>query len=114
MNYETIRYTLADRILTITLDRPKQLNAFTVRMADELVHAFEAANSDDEVRAVVVTANGRAFCAGMDLSNEGNVFGLDETLRPTMRDLDERLDDAVITSRVRDTGGRSSDLAACA
>jgi hypothetical protein len=106
MNYETIRYTLADRILTITLDRPKQLNAFTVRMADELVHAFEAANSDDEVRAVVVTANGRAFCAGMDLSNEGNVFGLDETLRPTMRDLDERLDDAVITSRVRDTGGR--------
>ena len=106
MNYETIRYEIDDRILTITLDRPERLNAFTVRMADELVHAFETASADDGIRAIVVTGNGRAFCAGMDLSASGNVFGLDESLRPTMRDLDERFDDPVIVRSVRDTGGR--------
>jgi len=106
MNYETIRYEIDDPILTITLDRPERLNAFTVRMADELVHAFQTASADDGIRAIVVTGNGRAFCAGMDLSASGNVFGLDESLRPTMRDLDERFDDPVIVRSVRDTGGR--------
>jgi enoyl-CoA hydratase/carnithine racemase len=97
-----------DGILTITLDRPERLNAFTVRMADELVQAFEGASADDAVRAVVVTGAGRAFCAGMDLDGggPGNVFGLDESLAPTLRDLDERIDDPVIARGVRDTGGR--------
>jgi enoyl-CoA hydratase/carnithine racemase len=106
MNYETIRSEISNRILTITLDRPERLNAFTVKMADELIHAFSTASVDDAVRAVIVTGNGRAFCAGMDLSVAGNVFGLDESLRPTMRDLDERLNDPVILRSVRDTGGR--------
>jgi enoyl-CoA hydratase/carnithine racemase len=99
-----------DGILTITLNRPAQLNAFTVQMADELIAAFEQANQDDAVRAIVVTGAGRAFCAGMDLSGEGgsrsNVFGLDESLRPTMHDLDTRLDDPEIVRGLRDTGGR--------
>lgn len=97
-----------DGVLTITLNRPLRLNAFTVRMADELVHAFEDASADDAVRAVIVTGAGRAFCAGMDLAGEegANVFGLDESLAPTMRDLDDRLDEPAIARGVRDTGGR--------
>jgi enoyl-CoA hydratase/carnithine racemase len=102
----TVDYTVADGILTLTLDRPDQLNAFTVTMADELEHAFDRAGSDDDVRAVVVTGRGRAFCAGMDLSADGNVFGLDETRRPTLEDLRDRFDDPAVVDGVRDTGGR--------
>jgi enoyl-CoA hydratase/carnithine racemase len=75
-------------------------------MAEELVHAFDRASTDDDVAAVVVTGRGRAFCAGMDLSVEGNVFGLDETLQPTLADLHDRLDDPAVVAGVRDTGGR--------
>ncbi|MFN8020103.1 MAG: crotonase/enoyl-CoA hydratase family protein [Acidimicrobiales bacterium] len=108
MSYETLDWTVDDGILTLTLSRPDQLNAFTVEMANELVHAFERASDDDDVRAVIVTGAGRAFCAGMDLSVGGNVFGLDESQRPTMDDLVDRLDDPAIVAGVRDTGGRVS------
>jgi enoyl-CoA hydratase/carnithine racemase len=104
--YLEIDYTVDERILTITLNRPDQLNAFTPTMARELEHAFTRANDDDEVGAVVVTGAGRAFCAGMDLAATGNVFGLDETQTPTMADLVGRFDDPVIADGVRDTGGR--------
>ena len=80
MSFETIRYAIANRILTITLNRPEQLNAFTVKMAEELIEAFDQANEDDGVDAVVVTGAGKAFCAGMDLSRSDNVFGLNEAL----------------------------------
>ena len=106
--YETLDWSVEDRVLTLTLDRPDQLNAFTVTMAEELVDAFTRAGADDGVAAVVVTGRGRAFCAGMDLSVEGNVFGLDESLEPTMADVTERLDDPEIVEGVRDTGGRVS------
>jgi enoyl-CoA hydratase/carnithine racemase len=108
MTYETLRYEVADEILTLRLHRPDQLNAFTVTMANELIDAFDRAGKDDHVAAIVVTGSGRAFCAGMDLSSEGNVFGLDETLRPTMADITERLEDPAIVDGVRDTGGRVS------
>ncbi|MET0523853.1 MAG: crotonase/enoyl-CoA hydratase family protein [Nocardioides sp.] len=106
MTYETVSYDVEDGILTLTLDRPEQLNAFTVEMADELVDAFTRASSDDDVRAVVVTGRGRAFCAGMDLTAAGNVFGLDEGQQPSMEDMRERLHDADVERGVRDTGGR--------
>jgi enoyl-CoA hydratase/carnithine racemase len=104
--FETLGYDVADGILTLTLDRPDQLNAFTVTMADELVTAFTCASTDDGVRAVVVTGRDRAFCAGMDLSVTGNVFGLDEGQQPTLSDLHERLEDPAVDRGVRDTGGR--------
>ena len=104
--YETLDYAVHDRILTLTLDRPDQLHAFTVTMADELVAAFDRAAADDNVAAVVVTGRGRAFCAGMDLSVGGNVFGLDEAEQPTLEDMQDRLDDPAIHDGVRDTGGR--------
>ena len=107
MSYSTLSWEVdGDGILVLRLDRPDQLNAFTVEMADELVDAFRRASLDDEVRAVVVTGSGRAFCAGMDLSSEGNVFGLDETQRPTLSDLTDRFEDPAIERGVRDTGGR--------
>lgn len=106
MTYRTLDYTVADGILTLTLNRPEQLNAFTVDMANELVQAFNRASDDDDVKAIVVTGAGRAFCAGMDLSVPGNVFGLDESQRPTLTDMEERLDDPAIVNGVRDTGGR--------
>ena len=106
-DYTTIRYEVdGDGILLLTLARPDKLNAFTVTMCDELVDAYGRASSDDSVRAIVVTGEGRAFCAGMDLSVGGNVFGLDESLTPTMDDLRERADDPAIFRGVRDTGGR--------
>ncbi len=67
MSYNTLRYDVADNILTLTLSRPDHLNAFTVEMAHELIEAFNRASDDDEVRAIVVTGEGRAFCAGEDL-----------------------------------------------
>jgi len=107
MTYETLRYEVADDgVLTLTLNRPDQLNAFTVQMANDLVAAFERASMDDSVGAIVVTGEGRAFCAGMDLSVGGNVFGLDETQKPTLADMTDRLDDPAIFKGVRDTGGR--------
>ncbi|AXB80325.1 crotonase/enoyl-CoA hydratase family protein [Novosphingobium sp. P6W] len=107
MTYATIDYHVEeDGLLLLTLSRPDHLNAFTVEMCEELVDAYTRASRDDAVRAIVVTGAGRAFCAGMDLGIEGNVFGLDEKLSPTMADLRERSDDPAIIAGVRDTGGR--------
>tara|TARA_R110001599_G_scaffold353884_2_gene602391 strand:+ start:78952 stop:79830 length:879 start_codon:yes stop_codon:yes gene_type:complete len=106
MAYKSLRYEVADNILTLTLNRPEHLNSFTVEMANELIEAINRASDDDEVRAVVVTGEGRAFCAGMDLTTAGNVFGLDEDLEPTMDDMHTRLDDPQMIASVRDTGGR--------
>ncbi len=108
VSYQTLRYDVADGILTLWLHRPESMNAFTVTMANELVHAFDRASADDDVAAIVVTGSGKAFCAGMDLSAEGNVFGLDEKQRPTMQDMVDRFEDPVIVDGVRDTGGRVS------
>lgn len=106
MDYETLRYDVADGILTLTLDRPEALNSFTLQMADELEAAFRRASDDDDVAAIVVTGAGRAFCAGMDLTREGNVFGLDESQEPTNEDMRTRRDAPEIAVGVRDTGGR--------
>ena len=106
MQYQTLDWQVDAGILTLTLNRPEQLNAFTVQMANELTDAFVQASEDDTVRAIVVTGAGRAFCAGMDLSVGGNVFGLDNSLRPTVADMHERFDDPEIHRGVRDTGGK--------
>jgi enoyl-CoA hydratase/carnithine racemase len=78
MTYETIRYEVADHVLTLTLNRPDKLNAFTAKMMFELIDAFDKADADDEVRAIVVTGAGRAFCAGADLSAGAATFDYDK------------------------------------
>ena len=67
MEYEQILYEIEDRVLTLTLNRPDRLNAFTSRMMKELLDALDRADADDEVRVIIVTGAGRGFCAGADL-----------------------------------------------
>src|SRR5436305_3092596 len=74
MAFQDIRYEIADSILTITLNRPDRLNAFTGTMGRELIAAFDRADADDDVRAVIVTGEGRGFCAGADLGGGGETF----------------------------------------
>jgi enoyl-CoA hydratase/carnithine racemase len=75
MEFEQIRTEVDDRVLTITLNRPDRLNAWTPTMGRELIEAFDRADADDEVRVVVVTGAGRGYCAGADLSGGGDTFG---------------------------------------
>jgi enoyl-CoA hydratase/carnithine racemase len=103
MRYETILYAVEDNILTITLNRPDKLNAFTGKMMVEMIDAFDRADADDAVRAIIVTGAGRAFCAGADLSAGAATFdraGRDDV--PTGGTVDWSQDS------VRDGGGRLS------
>ena len=77
MSFETIKYEVADQILTITLNRPEKLNAFNPTMQHELIEAFDKADADDDIRAIIVTGEGRAFCAGADLSSGADTFDRD-------------------------------------
>lgn len=107
MTFETLTVdTDADGVALLTLSRPEAMNSFTVTMARELEEFFLAAAEDDTIRAIVVTGAGKAFCAGMDLSAEGNVFGLDESVSPTPATLREHLTEEPFQSGVRDTGGK--------
>ncbi|WP_433517609.1 enoyl-CoA hydratase-related protein [Nonomuraea sp. CA-143628] len=74
MSFSQIDYGVTSRVATITLKRPERLNAFTFAMRGELIKAFDLADADDDVRAVVVTGAGRAFCAGADLGGGGDTF----------------------------------------
>ncbi len=73
-DFETIDYTVASSVATITLNRPDRLNAFNRQMMTELLAAMDMADGDDDVRAVVFTGAGRAFCAGADLERGGDTF----------------------------------------
>ena len=94
MDYQEILYSVSERVLTITLNRPDKLNAFTGRMMLERLDAIDRADADDDVRAIIVTGAGRAFCAGADLSSGSGTF-----------DSRERAADVGIENR-RDGGGR--------
>jgi enoyl-CoA hydratase/carnithine racemase len=74
VGFETLRYEVDARVCTITLNRPEKLNAVTATSIEELIAAFDRADRDDDVRAVIVTGAGRAFCAGADLSGGGRTF----------------------------------------
>lgn len=106
MAYEQILADVKDGILTITLNRPEKLNAFTDAMMSELIDALGRASADDEVRAVVVTGAGRAFCAGADLSAGAATF--DYAKHTDHSDRQAGVGEATNWSdeRARDTGGR--------
>ena len=77
MSYEELRYEVSDGIATVTLHRPDRMNAFTVTMFKELIAVFDEIDADDDVRVVIVTGSGRAFCAGADLGGGGDTFNTD-------------------------------------
>lgn len=74
MEFECILYDVKDKVLTITLNRPDRLNAYTGQMQSNLIEAFDKAGKDDDIRAIIVTGAGRGFCAGADLGAGGNTF----------------------------------------
>lgn len=86
MDFETIKFETADNIAIVTLNRPDKLNAITRGMVAELQQAIEQIDEDDNIRAVIFTGSGRAFCAGYDLSGGTNTFDLssktDSPVRP--------------------------------
>ena len=86
MIFEQIRYDTADGVGTITLNRPENLNAVTSVLIREMIAAFDAADADDSVRAVIVTGAGRAFCAGADLSAGTQTFDGARRGRPEVND----------------------------
>ncbi|MEP0706868.1 crotonase/enoyl-CoA hydratase family protein [Parvibaculum sp.] len=109
MAYETIKYDVADNILTLTLHRPDKLNAFTGQMMFEMIDAFDKADADDDVRAIIVTGEGRAFCAGADLSAGAKTFDYAEREdRPEKQGTPVKPNGEIDWSHesVRDGGGR--------
>jgi enoyl-CoA hydratase/carnithine racemase len=104
MAYETIKYEIADQILTVTLSRPEKLNAFNATMQRELIDAFDRADQDDDVRAIIVTGEGRAFCAGADLSSGAGTFDRDARRGPVKRLASGAVDYG--DPNVRDGGGQ--------
>ena len=104
--YQEVVVAIRDRILTLTLNRPEKLNAFTATMMREMIDVFTRVNEDDEVRAVVVTGAGRGFCAGADLSQGADTFNA--TRRDDRPERNAGPADLADFSdeRVRDGGGR--------
>jgi enoyl-CoA hydratase/carnithine racemase len=103
MAYETILYEVADNILTITLNRPEKLNAFTREMMLEMIDAFDKADADDNVRAIIVTGAGRGFCAGADLSAGPRTF--DRTAQPDQASKPAKAEIDWSDESIRDGGG---------
>ncbi len=100
MTYEQISTSLNNNVLTLTLNRPEKLNAFTRTMMNEMIDVFERANDNDEVRAIVVTGAGRAFCAGADLSAGAETFNRNRLELGSDAEID------LSDERFRDGGGR--------
>ena len=100
MAFDTLLYEQAEGVATVTLNRPERLNAVTATVIRELVAAFDQADADDAVRAVIVTGAGRAFCAGADLGGGGTTFagGPDRSERPE----DHRDGGGLVTLRIFD------------
>ncbi|WP_293389022.1 enoyl-CoA hydratase-related protein [Nevskia sp.] len=107
MSYDTLRLSHEDGIDILTLYRPGALNAFNATMSAEIEDYFRRVNDRDEVRAVVVTGDGRAFCAGVDLSSGLGKFADPARAATTLAELDAHFDDESMRG-VRDIGGRST------
>src|ERR1700684_3117748 len=85
MAYETLKYEVADQILTITLNRPDKLSTFSGVMLKKMIETLDAADADDNVRAIIITGAGRGFCAGADLSSGADTFDRDARRGPDKR-----------------------------
>src|SRR5258708_27235617 len=92
MKYETLLTDLTDGVMTVTLNRPDKLNAFNTVMSKELIDFFQRVNAMDEVRSIVVTGAGRAFCAGADISGGSGAFQVwSDGNRPQQREASDSI-----------------------
>lgn len=98
-DFETAKLEIADGVATLTLNRPDRMNAFNETMVRDMVAAFDITDANDDVRAVIVTGAGKAFCAGADLASAGDTFDYEKRLKA--RGVDDPFDEA----RTRDGGG---------
>ena len=103
MEFECILYDVKDKVLTITLNRPDRLNAYTGQMQSNLIEAFDKAGKDNDIRAIIVTGAGRGFCAGADLGAGGNTFNRE--VRNNKGETEGIKDDP---EWMRDGGGRTT------
>jgi enoyl-CoA hydratase/carnithine racemase len=95
--FNSLLYSIEDGIATITLNRPEKLNALNSNMLDEMIAVFDHTDADDEVKVVIVTGSGRAFCAGADLSGGSGALDFDDENDPNV---------VKVRGVVRDFGGR--------
>ena len=103
MKFECILYEVKNKVLTITLNRPERLNAYTGQMQADLIEAFDKAGKDDDIRVIIVTGAGRGFCAGADLGAGGNTFNRE--VRNNKGETEGIKDDS---EWMRDGGGRTT------
>ena len=103
MKFECILYEVKNKVLTITLNRPERLNAYTGQMQADLIKAFDKAGKDDDIRVIIVTGAGRGFCAGADLGAGGNTFNRE--VRNNKGETEGIKDDP---EWMRDGGGRTT------
>lgn len=104
--FETVGYEVADHVATITLNRPDRLNAYNSQMMEDLIAAFDKSDADDDVRCVIVTGAGRAFCAGADLGGGASTFDYGSGVMGGPIREDGTIDWA--HEAVRDYGGKAS------
>src|ERR1700738_880868 len=104
MAYETIKYEVAEQILTITLNRPDKLNAFNGPMQKELIDAFDQADKDDDISALIVTGAGRGVCGGAALATAANAYDRDARRGPVKRLASGKVDSS--DPNARDGGGQ--------
>ncbi|MEN9856469.1 MAG: hypothetical protein RLZZ157_1595 [Pseudomonadota bacterium] len=100
LTFETITLDVADKIATLTLNRPDRMNAFTGQMMTDVIAAFDHIDGNDDIGAVIVTGAGRAFCAGADLAEGAKTFDYDQQAPALIQSDGEGL------ARIRDAGGR--------
>ena len=103
MKFECILYEVKNKVLTITLNRPERLNAYTGQMQADLIEAFDKGGKDDDIRVIIVTGAGRGFCAGADLGAGGNTFNRE--VRNNKGETEGVKDDP---EWMRDGGGRTT------
>lgn len=106
MKFNTIKTEISDNILTITMNRPDRLNAMSIEQIDELITAFDIADARDEVRVVIVTGAGRAFCAGADLADGPSAFDRRTNTEQEQPPIGENGEVIWEDELVRDAGGR--------
>ena len=105
INYKSLTIEINNKIAHIKLNRPDEFNSMNLDFWHDFPKAIHDINNDNAARVIVISSTGKHFCAGMDLSTDGNVFGFDESLQPTIKDVERQLEGPDLIDGIRDAGG---------